>query len=86
MWLLLSAHRRRRSCPSQWHGKRICAMAVCYSGDLDDVDEVLAPIRALRDPVVDLLGSSPIPRCSPISTRPSPRAALLLEDRVRSPR
>jgi FAD/FMN-containing dehydrogenase len=41
--------------PEAWHGKRICAMAICYSGDLDHVDEALAPIRALDDPVVDLL-------------------------------
>jgi hypothetical protein len=34
-------------------------MAVCYSGDLDDVEEVLAPIRALGDPVVDLLRAQP---------------------------
>ena len=34
-------------------------MAVCYSGDLADVDEALAPIRALGDPVVDLLHEQP---------------------------
>jgi hypothetical protein len=34
-------------------------MAVCYSGDLDHVDEALAPIRALDEPVVDLLGEQP---------------------------
>ena len=45
--------------PEQWHGERICAMAVCYTGDLDDIDEVLAPIRALGDPVVDLLSEQP---------------------------
>ncbi|WP_458209930.1 FAD-binding oxidoreductase [Haladaptatus sp. NG-SE-30] len=45
--------------PEQWHGKRICAMAVCYTGDMGDVDEVLAPIRALGDPVVDLLQEQP---------------------------
>jgi hypothetical protein len=45
--------------PEEWHGKRICGMAVCYSGALDCVDEVLAPIRALGDPVVDLLGEMP---------------------------
>jgi hypothetical protein len=27
----------------------------CYSGDRANVEEVMAPIRALRDPVVDLL-------------------------------
>ena len=42
--------------PERWHGERICGMAVCYSGDLVGADEALAPIRALGDPVVDLLG------------------------------
>jgi FAD/FMN-containing dehydrogenase len=45
--------------PEAWHGRRICAMAVCYSGDLDHVDEALAPIRTLGDPVVDLLEEQP---------------------------
>jgi FAD/FMN-containing dehydrogenase len=45
--------------PSEWHGERVCAMAVCYSGDLDHADEALAPIRALGDPVFDLLGAQP---------------------------
>jgi hypothetical protein len=45
--------------PEQARGKRICAMTVCYSGDLDTVDEVLAPIRALGGPVVDLLREQP---------------------------
>lgn len=34
-------------------------MSVCYSGALDHKDEALAPIRALRDPVVDLLQQQP---------------------------
>jgi FAD/FMN-containing dehydrogenase len=45
--------------PEDWHGKRICAMSVCYSGERDDSDEVLAPIRALGDPAVDLLREQP---------------------------
>jgi FAD/FMN-containing dehydrogenase len=45
--------------PDEWHGQRICAMAVCYSGDLDHVDEALAHIRALGDPVFDLLEEQP---------------------------
>jgi FAD/FMN-containing dehydrogenase len=45
--------------PEAWHGRRICAMAVCYSGDLDHVDKVLAPIRALGEPVMDLLQAQP---------------------------
>jgi FAD/FMN-containing dehydrogenase len=45
--------------PAEWHGRRICTMAVCYSGDLKGVDEALAPIRALADPVVDVLREQP---------------------------
>ena len=45
--------------PDAWHGRRICAMCVCYSGDVDRADEVLAPIRAMADPVVDLLEAQP---------------------------
>jgi FAD/FMN-containing dehydrogenase len=45
--------------PPAWQGRRIVAMAVCYSGDLDRVDQVAAPIRALADPVFDLLGELP---------------------------
>jgi FAD/FMN-containing dehydrogenase/pimeloyl-ACP methyl ester carboxylesterase len=45
--------------PPKWRGERICGMAVCYSGDPDRTDEVLAPIRAIGDPVVDLLGVQP---------------------------
>jgi FAD/FMN-containing dehydrogenase len=45
--------------PEEWHGQRICAMAVCYSGDLAGVAEAVAPIRALGDPVFDLLEEQP---------------------------
>ncbi|CAN5396481.1 FAD-binding oxidoreductase [soil metagenome] len=58
-WLILLQAPPAPFVPEEWHGQKICAMAVCYSGDLDDVDEVLAPIRALGDPVVDLLFEQP---------------------------
>jgi FAD/FMN-containing dehydrogenase len=59
VWLVLLQAPPAPFVPEEWHGKRICAMAVCYSGDLGAVDEVLAPIRALHDPVVDLLQEQP---------------------------
>lgn len=74
VWLVLLQAPPAPFVPEEWHGKRICAMAVCYSGDLGAVDEVLAPIRALAIPSWICFRSSPIPRCSPTSTRPSPRA------------
>jgi FAD/FMN-containing dehydrogenase len=45
--------------PEEWHGERVCAMVVCYSGDLARVDEAMAPIRELGDPVIDLLQEQP---------------------------
>jgi FAD/FMN-containing dehydrogenase len=45
--------------PEAAHGERICTMVVCYSGDLDRTDEVLAPLHALGEPVVNLLRRQP---------------------------
>jgi FAD/FMN-containing dehydrogenase len=59
VWLLLMNAPPEPFVPEEWHGKRICAMAVCYTGDLALTEEVLAPIRALGDPLVDLLGEQP---------------------------
>ena len=59
VWLILAHAPPAPFVPPEWHGEKICAMAVCYSGDLGDVDEALAPIRALGDPVFDLLRPQP---------------------------
>jgi FAD/FMN-containing dehydrogenase len=59
VWLLLINAPPEPFVPTEWHGRRICAMAVCYTGDLARTDEVLAPIRELGDPVVDLLAQQP---------------------------
>jgi FAD/FMN-containing dehydrogenase len=45
--------------PDAWRGRKICGMAVCYSGALHRVNEAMAPIRALRDPIIDLLAEQP---------------------------
>jgi FAD/FMN-containing dehydrogenase/SAM-dependent methyltransferase len=62
VWLILLNAPAAPFVPEPWHGRRICAMAVCYSGDLDEANHALAPIRALGDPVVDLLGEQPYTR------------------------
>jgi FAD/FMN-containing dehydrogenase len=59
VWLILLRAPAAPFVPEQWHGERVCAMAVCYTGNLDEVDDVLAPIRALGEPVVDLLAEQP---------------------------
>jgi FAD/FMN-containing dehydrogenase len=55
VWLVLLHAPPAPFVPPEFHGRKTCTMVVCYSGDLDDAEEVLAPIRALGDPAVDLL-------------------------------
>ena len=84
VWLLLINAPPEPFVPEEWHGKKICAMAVCYTGDLAHIDEVLAPIRAIGDPIVDLLARAAL---HPSAVLPRRRRAegppLLLEDRLR---
>jgi FAD/FMN-containing dehydrogenase/pimeloyl-ACP methyl ester carboxylesterase len=58
-WMLLLRAPEAPFIPAEWHGERICAMAVCYTGDLGDAEAALAPIRALGDPIFDLLAERP---------------------------
>jgi FAD/FMN-containing dehydrogenase len=43
--------------PQVWHGKPIAGIQVCHSGTNADAD--LAPVRALGNPIVDLVGPKP---------------------------
>ena len=43
--------------PEEWHGKLVVGMVVCHSGA--DAATDLAPIRALGDPIVDLITAKP---------------------------
>lgn len=40
-------------------GTKLVAFTVCYSGPWEDLDAVMAPIRAIEDPVFDLLHEQP---------------------------
>jgi FAD/FMN-containing dehydrogenase len=55
VWMILLHAPPLPFVPEEWHGRKTCAMVVCYSGDLDKTEDVLAPIRALGDPVVEVL-------------------------------
>lgn len=43
--------------PAEWHGKRAVGIVVCHSGASPERD--LEPIRALGDPIADLIGERP---------------------------
>jgi FAD/FMN-containing dehydrogenase len=59
VWMILLHAPAMPFVPEEWHGRKICAMVVCYSGDLDEAEDVLVPIRALGNPVVDVLQEWP---------------------------
>ena len=59
VWLLLLHAPSAPFVPGRWHGRPICAMAVCHSGDPARAGRDLAPIRAIGDPVFDLVGPMP---------------------------
>ncbi|MFI5889970.1 FAD-binding oxidoreductase [Actinoplanes sp. NPDC051513] len=59
VWFMLLTAPPEPFVPAEWHGRKLCAMAVCYSGDPGDGDEVVAPLRALGEPALDLLSPAP---------------------------
>jgi FAD/FMN-containing dehydrogenase len=58
-WLVLMRAPAEPFVPEEYHGKRCCVIAVCYSGDPDAKDTAIAPIREIGDPAVDLLQEWP---------------------------
>jgi FAD/FMN-containing dehydrogenase len=47
--------------PEPLHGKTMCGMVWCYTGPLDRAEQALAPVRQLRPPALELLGTIPFP-------------------------
>lgn len=45
--------------PDDWHGKEVLVFAVCYVGDPSQAEQTLAPLRALGEPIADVIGPSP---------------------------
>jgi hypothetical protein len=59
VWLVLLRAPAAPFVPASWHGRQLCAMCVCYTGELARTEQALAPIRALGDPVLELLQMQP---------------------------
>lgn len=41
--------------PDVWQGRPIVIVIACHTGDADDAEEALAPLRALRTPITDTI-------------------------------
>ena len=75
VWLILLRLRPRRSCPRRGTASGSAPWPSATAATCERADEALAPIRALGDPVVDLLRRAAVhPRCSRTSTTGSRRA------------
>jgi FAD/FMN-containing dehydrogenase len=45
--------------PAEWHGRLIAMVGVCWAGPADAADAALAPLRALAEPLADLVRPGP---------------------------
>ncbi len=47
--------------PEHLHLKKMCGIVWCYTGALEQAEEVFKPIRAIRTPALDFVGPMPLP-------------------------
>jgi FAD/FMN-containing dehydrogenase len=45
--------------PEAWHGREILAFAMCYAGDMAKGEQAVAPLRALGNPIADVVSPHP---------------------------
>jgi hypothetical protein len=45
--------------PGEWHGKEILALAVCYSGSIEDGERVVKLLRSFGQPIADVIAPHP---------------------------
>jgi FAD/FMN-containing dehydrogenase len=51
--------------PAEHHGKTVVMALIAYAGDLREGERAVAPLRALAEPIADLLGPIPYPEMLP---------------------
>lgn len=45
--------------PPEVHGRRVVIVGVCYAGDLEEGEKVVAPLRKFGSPLIDLCSAKP---------------------------
>ncbi len=45
--------------PAEWHGKAVLLFAACYAGDMKEGEKALQGLRALGNPIADVIGPHP---------------------------
>jgi FAD/FMN-containing dehydrogenase len=59
VWVVLRQAPPLPFLPTEVHGKEILVFAVCYTGDEADGKRELEPLRALGEPIADVIGMQP---------------------------
>ena len=59
IWVVLRKAPPLPFLPAEVHGQDILVFAVCYAGDSTKADAALAPLRALGEPIADVIGVQP---------------------------
>jgi hypothetical protein len=58
-WLILTKAPPAPFVPTEWHGREVLIIALCYAGPIADGEAAAAPFRALGKPIIDLVGPHP---------------------------
>ncbi len=45
--------------PAEWHGREVLIFAACYAGDMEAGAKAMKGLRALGEPIVDVIGPHP---------------------------
>ncbi|MET0532430.1 MAG: FAD-binding oxidoreductase [Microvirga sp.] len=45
--------------PAEWHGKKVLVLAMCYCGDLAEGEKATAALRAIGNPIADVVSPNP---------------------------
>ncbi|MFC0806946.1 FAD-binding oxidoreductase [Ensifer sp. P24N7] len=45
--------------PAEWHGKEVVVLAMCYCGDLEAGEKAVAELRAIGNPIADVVSPHP---------------------------
>lgn len=62
--------------PAEVQGTPVLAIMACYAGDLAAGERVLAPLRALDTPIVDVIGPMPYPGMFALTAEAAPAGIL----------
>jgi FAD/FMN-containing dehydrogenase len=59
IWLVMRKAPPLPFIPSEWHGRNVLIFAACHAGSMADGERACAPLRALGNPIADVLGPHP---------------------------